>query len=147
MSAYRHILLATDFGDNCDDVANRALDLAQHHQATLELLHVVDYVPMADSAYGPAVPFDVELSEQLMASARKRLAALAARLGVAENACHVEIGSPKIEIIRIADELKADLIVIGSHGRHGLQLLLGSTASGVLHRAPCDVLAVRVHTA
>jgi universal stress protein A len=44
----------------------------------------------------------------------------------------------------MAVERGADLIVIGSHGRHGLQLLLGSTANGVLHLSECDVLAVRV---
>ena len=46
--------------------------------------------------------------------------------------------------VSVPDEILADLIVVGSHGRHGLALLLGSTASGVLHGAPCDVLAVRV---
>jgi universal stress protein A len=56
----------------------------------------------------------------------------------------VEIGTPKREIVRVAAEQKAELIVLGSHGRHGLQLLLGSTANGVLHQATCDVLAVRV---
>jgi len=44
----------------------------------------------------------------------------------------------------VADEQGADLIIVGSHGRHGLALLLGSTANGVLHGAACDVLAVRV---
>jgi len=54
------------------------------------------------------------------------------------------MGSPKTEIIRVAQENGVDLIVVGSHGRHGLALLLGSTANGVLHYAPCDVLAVRL---
>jgi universal stress protein A len=57
----------------------------------------------------------------------------------------IEKGAPKQEIVRVADDEKAELIVIGSHGRHGLQLLLGSTANGVLHLAKCDVLAVRVN--
>ncbi len=51
---------------------------------------------------------------------------------------------PEAEIHRVAEELGADLIVVGSHGRHGLALLLGSTANGVLHGATTDVLAVRV---
>jgi len=49
-----------------------------------------------------------------------------------------------LEITRYADDKQADLIVIGSHGRHGLQRLLGSTATPVLHNAKCDVLAVRI---
>ena len=56
----------------------------------------------------------------------------------------VELGAPKHEIVRVAKEQGVDLVVVGSYGRHGLQLLLGSTANGVLHLAACDVLAVRV---
>ena len=56
----------------------------------------------------------------------------------------MEIGSPKAEIIRIAEDMGADLIVVGSHGRHGIALLLGSTAASVVHHAKCDVLAVRL---
>ena len=53
-------------------------------------------------------------------------------------------GRPESEIHSLAKELKVDLIVVGSHGKHGLSLLLGSTANGVLQGSPCDVLAVRV---
>ena len=56
----------------------------------------------------------------------------------------IEVGSPKSVIMNKAQELGADLIVVGSHGRHGIQLLLGSTANAVIHHANCDVLAVRV---
>jgi universal stress protein A len=58
--------------------------------------------------------------------------------------CWVELGATKFEIARVAKENTFDLIVVGSHGRHGVALLLGSTANAVLHGAPCDVLAVRV---
>jgi universal stress protein A len=51
---------------------------------------------------------------------------------------------PGPEIVRVAEEESADLIIVGSHGRHGLALLLGSTANNVLHHAPCDVMAVRL---
>ena len=53
-------------------------------------------------------------------------------------------GSTRREILRLAKELDTNLIVIGSHGREGIQRLLGSTANAVLHGAPCDVLAVRI---
>ena len=53
-------------------------------------------------------------------------------------------GVPKQEIIHIADQEQVDLIVVGSHGRHGLSLLLGSTANSVLHYAKCDVMAIRL---
>jgi len=53
-------------------------------------------------------------------------------------------GHIETEVHRVAIELSTDLIVVGSHGRHGLALLLGSTSNGILHGATCDVLAVRV---
>lgn len=56
----------------------------------------------------------------------------------------VRIGVPKFEITAMANEIGADLIVLGSHGRHGWRLILGSTANGVLHLAEADVLAVRI---
>jgi universal stress protein A len=65
-------------------------------------------------------------------------------LQIPEDHQHLIFGRPEAEIHRVAEELEADLIVVGSHGRHGLALLLGSTANGVLHGAKTDVLAVRV---
>lgn len=144
MSDYRHILLASDFSEGSVQVAQRAASLARCYQARLSAVHVVDYFPVADSAYGPGIPFDPDLTDQLVDAARQRLAELAEPLGVPGDAHWVEIGSPKLEIVRVAEEKGADLIVVGSHGRHGLQLLLGSTASGILHHARCDVLAVRL---
>jgi universal stress protein A len=79
-----------------------------------------------------------------MAEAKKRLHKLAVELSVSEDNVWLEMGSPKAEIVRVAEENKVDLIVVGSHGRHGLALLLGSTANGVLHHTRCDVLAVRL---
>ncbi|HEY9149438.1 MAG TPA: universal stress protein, partial [Gammaproteobacteria bacterium] len=66
------------------------------------------------------------------------------RIGIAVADQHVLQGNTRGEIQRLAEETKADLIVLGSHGRQGIQRLLGSTANGVLHGAPCDVLAVRI---
>jgi len=144
MEAYRHILLATDFSEHSEQVAGRARDLAQKYQAELSLLHVVENLPIGDAAYGPIVPFDIDLTEQLVESAQKRMTKLAESIGVPESRQWVEIGSPKVEIIRLAEEHHADLIIVGSHGRHGIGLLLGSTASSVIHHAKCDVLAVRL---
>ncbi|WP_339891630.1 universal stress protein, partial [Neptuniibacter pectenicola] len=56
----------------------------------------------------------------------------------------VATGQTESEIHRIAKELEIDLIIVGSHGRHGIALLLGSTANGILHGATCDVLAIRI---
>jgi len=144
MSQYKHILLAADFTENGKKVADKAKELANSNQAQLSIVHVVDNLPITDATYGPIIPFDGDLTEQLMAAAKKRLAKIANELGIAENNQWMEIGSPKLEIVRIAEENDVDLIVVGSHGRHGFALLLGSTANGVLHHARCDVLAVRI---
>jgi len=144
MENYKHILLAVDFSEQCEAITRRARDMADKHQAKLSMVHVVDNLPITDAAYGPVIPFDVDLTERLMDAAKERLAKLAEQFDVEEGDRWLELGSPKLEIIRIAEENAVDLIVVGSHGRHGLALLLGSTANGVLHHAKCDVLAVRL---
>jgi universal stress protein A len=144
MPNYQHILLAVDFFAQCDLVIDRAQELAKRYQAKLSIVHVVDSLPIADVGYGADIPFDLDLNTALMESGKKRLAELAKKLAISEDSQWLEMGSPKVEIIRIAKENAVDLIIVGSHGRHGLALLLGSTANGVLHHAPCDVLAVRL---
>ncbi|MGH8499849.1 MAG: universal stress protein [Methylococcales bacterium] len=144
MEAYRHILLAADFTTHGDRVARRAADFARLYQAELSVCHAVDSLPIVESVYGPIIPYDGDLTAELVAAAEKRLAMLGKTYGIPEDRQWVVIGSPKAEILLLAEENKADLIVVGSHGRHGLGLLLGSTASSILHHAKCDVMAVRL---
>jgi universal stress protein A len=144
MGSYKHILLAVDFFEPAQVVIDRAKALAETNKAVLGLIHVVENMPIPDTGYGWDASFDVDLTSELIAAAKKKLFDLANKLGVVEDQVWVELGSPKLEITRIAEENQVDLIVVGSHGRHGLALLLGSTANGVLHYAKCDVLAVRL---
>ena len=143
MANYKHILLAVDFSDQGNQVAKTAKLLAEQNQAQLSVVHVVDNLPITDAAYGP-IPFDVDFTQELLDGAKTRLTQFAAGLEIPEDRQWLEMGSPKLEIVRVAEENQVDLIVLGSHGRHGLALLLGSTANGVLHHAKCDVLAVRI---
>ena len=145
MESYKHILLAADFSEHGETVADRAKDLSEKYQAKLSIIHVMDNLLITDAAYGSTIPFDLDLTAELMAAAKKRLADLADKFNIADDCRWMETGSPKLEIIRVAEENEVDLIVVGSHGRHGFALLLGSTANGVLHHAQCDVLAVRLH--
>jgi universal stress protein A len=144
MENYKHILLAVDFFDQTELVSQKAKNIAATYCTTLSVIHVVDNLPMTDPTYGSSIPFELDLTTILMENAKKKLTQLATELGVTEQNTYLELGSAKNEIVRIAEEIKADLIVVGSHGRHGLALLLGSTANGVLHHAHCDVLAVRL---
>lgn len=146
MGAYRHILVAVDFGSGHEQVIARAKALAETEGARMSLVHVVEYLHV-DLANELLLPQDVELEAQLVATAKRKLEGLAASIPGAPVGQWVEMGSTKTEILRIAEVQGADLIVIGSHGRHGLGRLLGSTANAVLHGALCDVLAVRIREA
>lgn len=143
MAGYQHILLAADFSPDSEAIGHRAVELAQQFGARITLIHVVEHVPL-DLSNDLLLAQPVDIDTELVDSARGKLADLAATLGLGESERLVVMGSTKVEILHAAEEHKVDLIVVGSHGRHGLALLLGSTANAVLHGAPCDVLAVRV---
>ena len=143
MAKYHHILLALDFSPEAETVLNKALELAQLNDARLSVIHVVEYTSAMYAGDIP-LPEDLDIDQNLADQAKEKLSEMIKQHNIPDTTGRVEIGIPKREIVRVAEETQADLIVIGSHGRHGLQLLLGSTANGVLHLAKCDVLAVRV---
>ena len=140
---YRHILLAVDFSPESEQVVKRALELKQRCGARLSLLHVVEYLPMAYSG-DLGLPDDCDLEQELLEVAKRQMAVTGERMDVTLEDRHIEIGGTGHTILRLAEEVRADLIVLGSHGRHGLAALLGSTARSVLNGARCDVLAVRI---
>ncbi len=144
MAIYRKILLATDFSEFSGQTAARAAEMAGRFEAELSILHVVEPPPISDPGSGVIFPFDFDFTEQMVEGARERMAKLAGGLGIPKERQWVEVGSPKAEIVRAAAEQNFDLIVIGTHGRHGISLLLGSTAASVIHHAGCDVLTVRL---
>jgi universal stress protein A len=144
MSDYQKILLATDLLDATGHTAVQASKMAAKFNAELSILHVVEPPPMGDPGYGMIPTLDLDLTEQMLETARERLATLAESLSVPAERQWVEVGSPKNEIVRYAEEHGIDLIVTGTHGRHGIGLLLGSTAASVIHHAGCDVLTVRL---
>lgn len=140
---YQHLLVAVDMTEDCHTVIERAVAMANCCQARLSLVHVVEPMSMA---FGGDVPMDLSaLQEQQIDQARKQLEAFAAsHPELTRDNTHLAFGQPRQEIHRLAQESGCDLIVVGSHGRHGLALLLGSTSNDVLHAAPCDVLAVHL---
>ncbi len=147
MQSYRHLLLAVDFSESCMAVVERATDLVKRYQSEISLVHVVDNLPISEPGYDVLNSLDLDLTEVMVNKANEKLSALASKLSVPEEGTHLRMGRPVSEITALAEEQQIDLIVIGSHGRHGFGLLLGSTVNGVLHHAKCDVLAVRVFNA
>ncbi len=142
MNDYRRILLAVDLTEECQHVAARAQALAAVSSAALHVVHVIEPLTLA---YGGDVPMDLSsVQDQIHEQARTHLAEFAERHGIPDECRHLVFGRPESEIHRLAETESIDLIVVGSHGRHGIALILGSTANGVLHGASCDVLAVRV---
>jgi universal stress protein A len=139
---YRKILLVVDLTAASDVVAERARAVAAACSAELALLHVVEYVPV--EPMGESLLPAAAMEQELVQHAEPQLKELAARIGVGPEACRLETGNTKAEIVRVAVELHADLVVIGSRERHGLSILVNLTEDTVLHAAPCDVLAVRL---
>ena len=142
MSRYRRIMLAVDLTEESNIVAETASNLAKALGAELHIVHVIEPISLA---YGGDMPMDLStVQEQIQEQAKSHLELFANRLGISQDQQHLIFGRPESEIHQVADKYDADVIVVGSHGKHGLALLLGSTANGVLHGANRDVLAVRV---
>ncbi|WP_444921892.1 universal stress protein [Microbulbifer sp. CnH-101-G] len=143
MAKYQRILVGLDLSEESSQVIEKAATLAEAFNAEISLMHAIEPLTFA---YGGDIPMDLsEVQDQLQRQAKEQLHKAALPLNIPAERQHVILGQPSTEIHRLAKDLDIDLIVIGSHGRHGLALLLGSTSNGVLHGAKCDVLAVRVY--
>ena len=142
MANYQRILTAVDISDEAVPVLKRAAAMARQHQAELHLIHVVEPLSLA---YGGDIPMDFSgIQEELQQQAEETLKKYAGQFDIPVDKIHLLTGRPEAQIHDLCKELDCDLIIVGSHGRKGLALLLGSTANAVLHGAKCDVLAVRV---
>lgn len=144
-SRYKKILLAIDFFEGNEVVIDAALGEAQRHEAELFILHV-DQPAMVASGFDTLswnTQVD-EINQQVLAYKKEELKKLSDSLDVPEDHTRLMSGQPAERIHHCCDAENIDLIVLGTHGQHGLSLLLGSTASSVLHGTACDVLAVRI---
>ena len=146
MAAIRRILHPSDFSPASRAAFARALEMARDNRAELVLAHVITpYVPIAGEGYLPPKVWE-EMEASTRAHATKQLEALAARAkkaGARVKTLLLE-GVPHERIARGAKGQRADLIVMGTHGRSGLaHLFLGSVAERVVASAPCPVMTVR----
>ncbi len=140
------ILVATDFSDASEAALNYAKSLAKAFGATIHVLHVLEDLAAhawTTEVYVAALP---GVHEEMEKQARERLdATLTAEEREAFKAqLTLRTGSAFVEIVRHAREIKADLLVMGTHGRGAIaHMLLGSVAERVVRKAPCPVLTVR----
>jgi universal stress protein A len=145
MGTYKKILVCLDLTTDSEQIVERGLALARQSGAEMTLLHVVEYVPV--EPMGEALLPAVQIEGELVERARTRIAEIATKFGLGAADRLVETGNIKGEVVRIAQERGVDLIVLGSRERHGVSILFNFTEDTVLHAAPCDVLAVRLHKA
>jgi universal stress protein A len=140
MKQYQRIVVAIDVYSEYDQVLKRALTIANKASQ----LSVV-FVTLPTTYFQPYISevggdYVAEIHKQ----AKIRLEDIAHKNDIPNDQVYLPVGNAADEIHTLANEIKANLIVIGTHGRSGLKLLLGSTANSVLHGAKQDVLAVRI---
>jgi universal stress protein A len=142
MPAYQKVLVVLDLSTDSEQVAAAGRDLAAHSQAQIILLHVVEFMPV--ESMGETLMPTVQIEEELVKRSNAKLQDMAARLGIGAATLLVKAGNIKAEILNVAKDFAADLIVVGSRERHGVAILVNFTEDTVLHAAHCDVLAVRL---
>lgn len=142
MSEPQRFLVALDLSEEADQVLEKAQLLANTFKAQLHLLHVVEPIIGDSNYFMPGTYMEVEEALQRRADEFLQKKISDYKLSGAEYS--VRLGSVKSEIFRLVEEKGVKLIVIGTHGRHGVGLLLGSTANAVLHGTPCDVYVAKI---
>jgi universal stress protein A len=148
MTHYQNILVAVDLSEESGAIIERARLLAGP-DTTVNLVYVqepMEAVYMGVVPYGPVFVGMDQVEDRLQAELKGKLEEWGGKHGIDTANVHFLTGSPAREIHRFAEEHDVDLIVLGTHGQKGVQLLLGSTANSVLHGAGCDVLAVRMRS-
>ncbi len=147
LKPYSHIVVAVDFSPHSERAVSRALELARLYKARLSLIHTVEHIayPYYDYDMLMSTPYDfLDEDQPIHDSAVKRLKHIAAELDYPDVQYEVLWGVAKTTVLSYAEAQNADLIVAGSHGRHGIARLMGSTSTGIVGNARCDVTIVRL---
>ena len=146
MAMFENILIAVDISDEAELVVKKAKDFAEKYGSNVLLVHVVEPV-VVESSYDLVPVINTDIESSLVNRSESFLNELAKKHDIDPTNTLIAIGSTKAEIHQAAKDHNTDLIVIGTHGRHGVALLLGSTANSIIHGAPCDVFCVKIPVA
>ena len=141
--AYDSIVAVVDLSSDAKTILAKASSLLKSDKGQLYLVHVIEPLSVS-TGYDLMPDLPPEWEVLLQQRAEDFLKKLVEECGQGNIQTTVRLGSVKKEIFSHVKDKQADLIVVGTHGRHGIGLLLGSTATAVLHGTPCDVLAVRL---
>ena len=136
---YQTILIATDLTEHGFKVVTKAMEVVKQNQSTFHIIHALDALPAYSWAYADFKAFEVAQEQEV----RKAFQQLAEKRSIDGASVTLSRKPSKIAIIDFAKESACDLIILGSHSKIGFLGTLGSTASGVVNHAPCDVLVIR----
>ena len=143
MNLYKNILVAVDLSQDSAVILDKALSIAKVYEAKINLVHVIE--PIAVGYAIEISSIDVEgLHQEATEQAKQSLMEMGRNIDIPAEHMHTLLGQPAREIKELANEIEADLIIMGNHGRHGWELLFGSTSTGVAHGVNCDLLTVHV---
>jgi len=142
------ILLAIDDSGFSQAAIETVIEQARPHDTDVRILHVVESPPLLVAremgGYDPALETALESQKQNAEALVRKAAELLHGRGI-KVAAGLEVGDPKSKILDVADEWRADLIVVGSHGRRGFErFLMGSVSDAVARHAKCSVQIVRI---
>ncbi len=144
MHDYKKFLVAIDFSDSKNKVVKQAKHLAQIFNAELHAIHVLDNIPMPDMPYGTLISLETPSDDIMLQTEKNKFIHTCESMEILPSTRWLIWGTPQDEITRLAQQERFDLIIIGSHGRHGLAMLMESTAKNVIFHAECDVLTVHL---
>jgi len=143
MSIYKKILVAIDFNAEYENVVQRAISVCRSLEDVSLVYVSTPVIYIQPLLYGNE--YNAMTDAEVVVQSREKLGGIAAKFGINKENIHVRTGDVSDEIKTLANDSRADLIVIGTHGRSGIKVLLGSKANAVLHGVKQDVLAVRMH--